>query len=101
MAMVAARSKSTDSPLEAELKRPKSRRRWVLIMSLVVVAGGGFFGWRHLSERASAQPRFSTATADRGRIIGRVTATGTSSALVTVQVGSQVSGRIQALYADF
>jgi HlyD family secretion protein len=38
---------------------------------------------------------------DRGRIVARVTATGTLSALVTVQVGSQVSGRIQALYADF
>src|SRR6185312_2497938 len=32
---------------------------------------------------------------------GRVTATGALSALVTVQVGSQVSGRIAKLYADF
>jgi HlyD family secretion protein len=41
------------------------------------------------------------ATVDRGLIIGKVTATGTLAALVTVQVGSQVSGRIQDLYADF
>jgi HlyD family secretion protein len=33
--------------------------------------------------------------------VAKVTATGTLSALVTVQVGSQVSGRVQALYADF
>jgi HlyD family secretion protein len=38
---------------------------------------------------------------DRGRIVAKVTATGTLSAIVTVQVGSQVSGRIAALYADF
>jgi len=38
---------------------------------------------------------------DRGRIVARVTATGTLSALVTVQVGSQVSGRVQQLFVDF
>src|ERR1044071_7688969 len=38
---------------------------------------------------------------ERGEVMGRVTATGTLSALVTVQVGSQVSGRISELYADF
>jgi HlyD family secretion protein len=38
---------------------------------------------------------------ERGRIVAKVTATGTLSAIVTVQVGSQVSGRIQALYADY
>ena len=38
---------------------------------------------------------------DRGRIVARVTATGTLSALVTVQVGSQVSGRIAEIYVDF
>jgi HlyD family secretion protein len=44
---------------------------------------------------------YETAKVDRGRIVAKVTATGTLSPLVTVQVGSQVSGRIQALYADF
>jgi HlyD family secretion protein len=45
--------------------------------------------------------QWETAAVDRGRIVARVTATGTLSALVTVQVGSQVSGRIQQLFADF
>jgi HlyD family secretion protein len=45
--------------------------------------------------------QWDTAAVDRGRIVARVTATGTLSALVTVQVGSQVSGRIQQLFADF
>jgi HlyD family secretion protein len=41
------------------------------------------------------------ARVDRGDLTGRVTATGALSALVTVQVGSQVSGRIAQLSADF
>ncbi len=46
-------------------------------------------------------PRFETRGVDRGTIVSKVTATGTLSALVTVQVGSQVSGRIKELPADF
>ncbi|HLL54883.1 MAG TPA: efflux RND transporter periplasmic adaptor subunit, partial [Myxococcaceae bacterium] len=46
-------------------------------------------------------PKLETAKVERGRIAARVTATGTLSALVTVQVGSQVSGRIQSLEVDF
>jgi HlyD family secretion protein len=49
----------------------------------------------------AAESSFVTAKVDRGRISARVTASGTLSALVTVQVGSQVSGRIQNLYVDY
>ena len=44
---------------------------------------------------------YVTVAADRGNIIGKVTATGTLSALVTVQVGTQVSGRLKELFVDF
>jgi len=44
---------------------------------------------------------FETAVATRGPVAARVTATGTLSPLVEVQVGSQVSGRIQELLVDF
>lgn len=56
-----------------------------------------------LSACGSKTPEstFVTAKADRGRISAKVTASGTLSALVTVQVGSQVSGRIQSLYVDY
>jgi HlyD family secretion protein len=51
----------------------------------------------------SSKPKiqWETAAVDRGRVVARVTATGTLSALVTVQVGSQVSGRIQQLLVDY
>ena len=45
--------------------------------------------------------QWESSAVDRGRIVARVTATGTLSALVTVQVGSQVSGRIQQLLVDY
>jgi HlyD family secretion protein len=45
--------------------------------------------------------KYETQKVERGKIVARVTATGTLSALVTVQVGSQVSGRIASLGADF
>ncbi|MBS2031794.1 MAG: efflux RND transporter periplasmic adaptor subunit [Deltaproteobacteria bacterium] len=49
----------------------------------------------------NAAPTYDTAPVQRGRIVARVTATGTLSALVTVQVGTQVSGRIAELKVDF
>lgn len=45
--------------------------------------------------------RYETAAASRGKIIEHVTASGTLSAVVSVDVGSQVSGKISALYVDF
>ncbi|MBI2382781.1 MAG: efflux RND transporter periplasmic adaptor subunit [Gammaproteobacteria bacterium] len=55
---------------------------------------------RSLGE-ANEELRFTTAVVQRGPIAARVTATGMLSAKVTVQVGSQVSGRIAELHADF
>ena len=46
-------------------------------------------------------PRYVTARIERGQIAATVNATGTVNAVVTVQVGSQVTGQIQKLSADF
>ncbi len=45
--------------------------------------------------------RYETVAASRGKIVAHVTASGTLSAVVSVDVGSQVSGKISALYVDF
>jgi HlyD family secretion protein len=44
---------------------------------------------------------YETVMADRGAVVAKVTASGTLSAIVSVQVGSQVSGRVQEILADF
>ncbi len=78
-----------------------TRRRIVALAAVaaVLVAAAAVWRWR----AAASKPRLQieTAKVDRGRIVAKVTATGTLSAIVTVQVGSQVSGRVAALYADF
>jgi HlyD family secretion protein len=52
-------------------------------------------------SRKPPEVKWTTAKAEKGRLVARVTATGTVSALVTVQVGAQVSGRIAKLNVDF
>jgi len=71
-----------------------------LVALAALVAALWFFSSRAPAPKSQAA-RFETAVIDRGRIVAKVTATGTLSALVTVQVGSQVSGRVQTLNVDF
>ena len=71
----------------------------VAALAIGMVALGG---WAVVGRaRTTDPPPFETARASRGRIVAKVTASGSLSALVTVQVGSQVSGTIAALFADF
>jgi HlyD family secretion protein len=65
------------------------------MMAIVMLAGFYFWG----SDASAAQ--YMTARVDRGNLRNTVTATGTLQAVTTVQVGSQASGTISALYADF
>ncbi len=73
------------------------KRHW-LIASLIVVALAVFAAFRF---KGSEQPKYFTAKVDRGNISQVVEATGTINAVTTVQVGSQVSGTISRLNADF
>ncbi|HSP20502.1 MAG TPA: efflux RND transporter periplasmic adaptor subunit, partial [Myxococcaceae bacterium] len=75
-------------------------RRWVWVSALaLVVVVAGLVAWRVLRRPAPLQ--YQTAAVGRGPVVARVTATGIVSAVVTVQVGSQVSGRIARLHADY
>jgi HlyD family secretion protein len=50
---------------------------------------------------SDATPAYRTAAVERGNIEATVSATGSLSAVRTVQVGTQVSGQISAIYVDF
>ena len=65
---------------------------------LVAVALAPILGCK---PSGAGSARYETTQAKRGDIIQRVTASGSLSAVVSVEVGSQVSGKISALYADF
>jgi HlyD family secretion protein len=77
------------------------RRRISIAVAVVVLAAAAVVAWRLGSGTSKPKLQFDTAKVEKGKIVAKVTATGTLSAIVTVQVGSQVSGRIAALYADF
>jgi HlyD family secretion protein len=77
------------------------RRKIVWVVALLVLGTGVFAFVRYRQAHRQPEIRFETAKVERGRIVARVTATGTLSALVTVQVGSQVSGRIKEILVDF
>ncbi len=64
---------------------------------VVLLALAGFYFWN--GRTASAQ--YMSARVERGNLRNTVTATGTLQALTTIQVGSQASGTIAALNADF
>jgi len=73
------------------------KRKWLLLVLLLVAVGivSGFAFSR------SPKPQYFTGTVQRGDIRTAVQATGTIDAVTTVQVGSQVSGTISNLNADF
>lgn len=81
--------------------RPRRRRGWIVVIAVSSAALAAFvlLGYHRLQSPPAIH--YETVKASRGGVIETVTATGTLSALVTVQVGSQVSGTIQKLYVDY
>jgi HlyD family secretion protein len=77
------------------------KRKKVLLTTaaLLLIGGAGFAYWRMGGE--SAEAPFVTTPVQRGNITQVVSSTGTLQAGVTVQVGSQVSGTIVKLFANF
>ena len=73
------------------------------IASLVVVAalvGIGVWGYFYAQSRGNA-PKYRTGRVERGPLTAAVSSTGNLNAVITVQVGSQVSGQIKELLVDF
>jgi HlyD family secretion protein len=79
----------------------KKRFRWVKWLILLVLAAGGWFGWRWYKQPGKDPIDYRTATIAPGDITQSVTANGQLMAVKNVQVGSQVSGIITDLKVDF
>src|SRR5947207_13814694 len=75
----------------------KLKRKWLILIGVAVLAG--LFVIFGLNRNVQAQ--HFTAKVERGDIHDVVDATGTINAVITVQVGSQVSGTIAKLNVDF
>ena len=75
-------------------------RRAILIISVLAV-GLAIGGYVFFNGERKAPVRYRSAAVERGPVISLVTATGTINPVVSVQVGTQVSGMIKSLHADF
>lgn len=79
----------------------KRSSRWKtagLLLALAAGVGAGIWYWRQPKEEKT---EYQTAIVERGELAQIVMATGTLNPVINVTVGSQISGIIQTLYADF
>jgi HlyD family secretion protein len=81
------------------MARSSRRSTTTFLVIAVVVVAAGLWAWRRASQTPPVT--FRTVRVDRGSVEATVTATGALNAVVTVQVGSLVSGTISTLGADF
>jgi HlyD family secretion protein len=72
----------------------------LILIAVVLLAAGGGGAWVWL-RGANGATSFRLAKVERGDLLVTVTATGTVQPVTQVQVGTQVSGTIQKLFADF
>ena len=80
----------------------KRRKKWAWVClgaaaAAAAVAWAGFLG----ASEGKGSTGYKTAAVERGEIVQAVTANGALRAVQTVQVGSEVSGKIVELYADY
>ena len=78
--------------------------KWIKrLVLLAVLAGGGWYGWRHFSheKKAAAVVQYRTAEVVRMDVLRNVEATGTVQPIKEVEVGAQVNGRILKLLVDY
>ena len=72
--------------------------KWILIL---VVLGAAVGGVMYFKNDHTAAPQYQTAPVTRADLTQVVTANGTLNPVLNVQVGSQISGNIAKLFADY
>jgi HlyD family secretion protein len=77
-----------------------NRRALLFAGAAALLLGGGIAAWKWLGPSAEATP-YKLAKIERGPLTATVSATGTLNPVVSVQVGSQVSGQIKEILVDF
>lgn len=71
---------------------------WIVV--LAVLGGGGYFAYDKYGK-VEVKPQITEATITRGNVVEAVSATGTLTAVRTIDIGTQVSGTVRKLHADF
>lgn len=71
------------------------------LMAVLLVLSLGFGAYIYFGREETADTQFSTVNVSRGDLVATVSTTGTLNPVISVQVGSQVSGIIDRLFVDF
>jgi HlyD family secretion protein len=75
------------------------KMRWLLVLVVIVAAIGSGLAWRAFDKPAA--PKYVTVPAAKGAVVRTVVTTGSVNPVVTVQVGSYVSGPVKSLHCDY
>src|SRR5205807_4882966 len=73
------------------------------IVGVLLLAGAAYGAWWWQQQKTveAAKPKYRTAAVDRGSIVQRISANGTLNPVTVVNVGTQISGTVIKLAADF
>ena len=83
--------------MDIKSKKPLLKRALWVVVALAVAAGA----WSWFGRKAAPPVSYETAVIDKGTVEKTVSSSGSVAALITVDVGSQISGQIAELNADF
>ena len=75
-------------------------RKFLMAILALALAGGGYYAWQK-SRVLPVEQQYKTARAERGGVIQTVSANGTLNPVILVNVGTQVSGTVKHLYANY
>jgi HlyD family secretion protein len=79
------------------MSNPWIKRLGMALVAVIVIA----IGWRVLGHRSGAVVTYESGEVSRGTVEKSISSSGSVAALVTVDVGSQISGQVAELHADF
>ena len=83
------------------MQKSKSKQWMGWVLALALLAGGGWWWKTHREGNGNGAISYKTVVLERGEIVQSVTANGALGAVQTVAVGSEVSGKIVELFADY
>ncbi len=76
----------------------RGKLTFMSVLTVLILGGAGGFYW---FSNGKGKASFRTESVERGDIQSSISATGTLNAVITVQVGTQVSGTIKELFVDY
>lgn len=85
---------------QAPAPHPRPRRLWIVtVLAIVLLSAAAFAAWRYAGSNDTVA--YNTQAVTRGNVVRTVTATGTVNPVLTIIVGSYVSGVIKEIHCDY